>query len=367
MKLRRGFTLIELLVVIAIIGILIGLLLPAVMAARRSARNLECMNRMRQLGIAATNHAEMFDGRFPGYCKMEMVNFEHLAEMDPHQVQCLPRQSWCVTLLPMIDEDFLKTEWIDMDPFNPKNIEIGQTTLDTYRCPSDEVGPQGKLSYVINSGYGDMSIIEAFEDEILDNATEDPVQWPAEASVHTHNRLPFNWDEDNAWPVAPEPFEPSDAFDEKTTRQTGLSWVDVNGMNFSMRVSEVYDGTSTTFAFGENVNAGSLYSWGIGAVSNVSFVYPVIADQVKGSNFGDPPTPSIVSGLPNAELRAGEGMPFPSSNHGTHVNFVMVDGSTVSIANEIDAGVYRALITPAGSRGKPKYFLKESRIKDGDF
>ncbi len=70
---RRGFTLIELLVVIAIIAVLIALLLPAVQAAREAARRAQCVNNMKQIGIALHNYHDS-QGSLP---RANAPNFRH--------------------------------------------------------------------------------------------------------------------------------------------------------------------------------------------------------------------------------------------------------------------------------------------------
>src|SRR5262245_13958123 len=94
---RSAFTLVELLVVIAIIGILIALLLPAIQAARESARRAACMNNMKNVGLAVMNYVDAHK-HFPPLAEMPAGG-----SFNPLQDKGL-FYTWTIRILPFIEE-----------------------------------------------------------------------------------------------------------------------------------------------------------------------------------------------------------------------------------------------------------------------
>lgn len=145
---RRGFTLVELLIVIAIIGTLIGLLLPAINAARERARQAECLNNQKQIALAMQSFATSGKGEFPGF-----VDDIQITSGSTNAVLAAP---WTVKLLAQLDNQTLRDQILtDSDgagfPYaQPPKVAV-------FNCPSDaNTNPTvGTLTYVVNSGMPD--------------------------------------------------------------------------------------------------------------------------------------------------------------------------------------------------------------------
>jgi prepilin-type N-terminal cleavage/methylation domain-containing protein/prepilin-type processing-associated H-X9-DG protein len=164
---NAGFTLVELLVVIAIIGILVALLLPAVQAARESARRTTCMSNLKQIALALLNY-ESAKGQFP-LGSYTAVQEDHPAEEDG--------LGWVTQILPQLEEqplyDAIKNNkipgyagnpWITNHPAGQKGIFSvahssglrpiagGETVLKSFICPSVDLP-----SHVPNGTFFNMS------------------------------------------------------------------------------------------------------------------------------------------------------------------------------------------------------------------
>ena len=137
MNTARGFTLVEVLVVIAIIGILMGLLLPAVQNAREAGRRTTCFNNLYQMAFAATRHSDT-NGFIPGWRNAASTNGQVYG--------------WPVLLLPFLERRDLSTALTAVAP----SVSAKTSYLNIYLCPTSPPESQADawLSYAGNAGYG---------------------------------------------------------------------------------------------------------------------------------------------------------------------------------------------------------------------
>jgi prepilin-type N-terminal cleavage/methylation domain-containing protein len=155
LRIRRAFTLVELLVVIAIIGILVALLLPAIQAARESARKVSCRNNLHQIGVAMHNYESNSRKLPPGYKYLLGSQGNALGH------------SWTDMILPFMElKDIYDRIDFKKPIYDPVNLAAREIHIGSLLCPTDDVSPTGFVEmgderyamacYVANFGTPDL-------------------------------------------------------------------------------------------------------------------------------------------------------------------------------------------------------------------
>jgi type II secretory pathway pseudopilin PulG len=128
---RRAFTIVELLVACTMLGLLVGLLLPAIESSREAARRMDCGNRLRQIGIAVQEHHEARGAMPVGWAT---------------EVSGSSAYGWFVALLPFVESDTIRATIDTTRPLTAAtNYGATQTSLALAICPSDVQEPRFAL------------------------------------------------------------------------------------------------------------------------------------------------------------------------------------------------------------------------------
>jgi prepilin-type N-terminal cleavage/methylation domain-containing protein/prepilin-type processing-associated H-X9-DG protein len=309
---RRGFTLIELLVVIAIIAVLLGLLLPAVQKVREAANRAQCLNNLKQIALAAHEYHDARD-RFP-----VGVHFPVYVGGQPTGGTNL----W-VELLPYLEQDNLSQRW---DSCNNSNNVAGGMNATTARvlklllCPSDPLpqtvvpfsvtlAPQWSWGFYALSSYGGNAGTRSF-------------------------------------PVNPIPFPNSPVM-----TGDGIFYI-----NSCVRETNITDGSSNTFLFGERYHRdpqfdlqqplvspgtdpiGQIGRWG--CVAGHGCMAEDMLSTATPINYQVPPG-GDVSTVNDRACTFGSG-------HVHGANFAFADGHARFVSDSIPPPTLRALSTRAG-------------------
>jgi prepilin-type N-terminal cleavage/methylation domain-containing protein/prepilin-type processing-associated H-X9-DG protein len=292
-RLQDGFTLVELLVVIAIIGILIGLLLPAVQSARESGLRTQCANQIRQIGLALQNYHDV-KGSFPaGYTS----NFNSAGD------DTGPGWGWAAAILPFMESQY---------PFNViqfnQNIESAANSsvrvlpIKSYLCPSDHLLPTWTASTADSSGNAGSPICDV-----------------ASASY-------------------------------VGVFGTGEPGVDGEGIffrNSKVKIADITDGTSHTTMVGERSFQWCPSTW-VGSVTNASMILPpgsaARAGEWAAAGFVLGHTSEGIGG-PGSTGAEVNGF---ASRHFGGANFTFADAHVDFLATSMDHQIYMALSTRAG-------------------
>jgi prepilin-type N-terminal cleavage/methylation domain-containing protein len=287
---RRGFTLVELLVVIAIIGVLVALLLPAVQAARESARRMKCGNNLKQIGLALHMYHDNLGSFPPG-----AIVTNNLA--------------WNVLVLPYLEQSAL---------YGRFNLATG-----AFNGPPNQEGPDKNI-HAINR-------IPAYlcPTSVVNLTATHP------SSTLLDGRRTFT--KHYYGILGPKAATGGYEFDPIPTGQGGFALQGILGRDSRVRIANVTDGTSNTLLVGEISNpGGDGASWvrgiafgttvsaanGMSASKNINFGINVLLTPLSANQFND--------------------ISF-SSYHVRGAQFTMADGAVRYLSENINTSVYKAV------------------------
>jgi prepilin-type N-terminal cleavage/methylation domain-containing protein/prepilin-type processing-associated H-X9-DG protein len=334
----RGFTIIELLIVIAIMGMLVGLLLPAVQAAREASRRSQCTNNLKQIGLALHN---FHDARrcFPAGYIDGNTNSASTPDNDVG-----PGWGWASYLLPFVEEQAIYeqinfSQGVGVGSNNAVSqqqpIPVSQQPIAVYQCPSDAFL---QTFPVYNSSLTNIIATVAPGNYLGCNG------W-----VECFNNAGGNY----------QPSSDGGTAEDGDAGGTGLAGDGLFYRNSRNSFKRVTDGTSKTIFVGERSSNHSPSTW-TGAVAGGQCP----AWMAGQTPFSPPPGPAYdnadfgealvlahgnASHVPCADFPIFDPDTFYSMHTGLGANFLFGDGSVHFLTNEIDPYTYQYLCTIAGN------------------
>src|SRR5262245_2278972 len=311
---KPGFTLVELLVVIAIIGVLVALLLPAIQAARESARRMRCGSNLKQLVLALHNYEAVYKQLPPGWIASN--GLMHTGTDSGTGTDGWGSWGWPALILKYMElsnlSDQLRVGDLDMRVAldTPALLELMQQRIQPFRCPSD-------IAPLLN----DKRPITGFANQPRLLSTSNYVGW---------NSGSYGWIPGTGGP------------------QERLG---IFSMNSETRLAEVTDGLANTFAFGERSykNATTLTGNQIACGAAVVFGNRWGTHRENSRRnplFGNTNTLGLGEGHINSTLTGDPTNPGLNNNsicargvfsyHPNGAQFALVDGSVHFINQNID-------------------------------